>query len=410
MWRKKVRELSRSVISGPRVIAVVCMIVGILAFAGEVSSSSEQEVVSLRRPDGTAGSELNELTVIRENGERVPLKINLETRRISEQEAEERFREVLERIPEMIRGANPSLGQIRTDLTLPDAVEDLGVYLVWESQEPGVISSSGRLREGRQLSEPKEVCLSVTLRVQEYRREEMIRLVILPEGQPSWEERLQQVIAEAEENSRADGVLALPAEFEGEKLVFAQQEDISRQAGLALMPAVAGLLLLAGKEQKADKQKKKRQEAIAEDYPELIVKMTVLYQAGLSMRGVWERISADARRSGRKMRPIYEEVCLACNSMADGLSEVEAYRQFGRRCCTSSCLKLGNLLAGNVRRGTRQLSELMAQESARAWEQRKHRARRSGEKAGTKMLLPMFMMFGVVLAIVVIPAFYSFMI
>ncbi len=36
-------------------------------------------------------------------------------------------------------------------------------------------------------------------------------------------------------------------------------------------------------------------------------------------------------------------------------------------------------------------------------------ARRSGEKAGTKMLLPMFMMFGVVVTIVVVPAFYGFM-
>lgn len=145
------------------------------------------------------------------------------------------------------------------------------------------------------------------------------------------------------------------------------------------------------------------------DYPELIVKMTVLYQAGMSMRNVWERIAADERRKGKNMRPIYEEVAFACNRMADGVPEAEAYRQFGRRCCTASCLKLGNLLAGNVRRGTRQLSAMMAEESSRAWEQRKHLARRSGEKAGTKMLLPMFMMFAVVLAIVVVPAFYGFM-
>jgi hypothetical protein len=96
--------------------------------------------------------------------------------------------------------------------------------------------------------------------------------------------------------------------------------------------------------------------------------------------------------------------------MAEGISEPEVYRQFGHRCGTGSCLMLGNLLAGNVRRGTRQLSGLMVQESQRAWELRKHRARRNGEKAGTKMLIPMFMMFAVVLAMVVIPAFYSFMI
>ena len=145
------------------------------------------------------------------------------------------------------------------------------------------------------------------------------------------------------------------------------------------------------------------------DYPELVIKMTVLYRAGLSMRVVWERIAFDAKRKGGEMSPIYEEVCFACNCMAEGISEPEVYRQFGYRCSTSSCLKLGNLLAGNVRRGTKQLAQLMAQESTRAWEMRKHRARRNGEKAGTKMLLPMFMMFAVVLTMVIIPAFYSFM-
>ncbi len=34
-------------------------------------------------------------------------------------------------------------------------------------------------------------------------------------------------------------------------------------------------------------------------------------------------------------------------------------------------------------------------------------ARKPGEKAGIKMLLPMIMMFGVVLAVIMVPAFLS---
>jgi len=197
--------------------------------------------------------------------------------------------------------------------------------------------------------------------------------------------------------------------FEGEKITFAQTKDRSKSIAAAMFPAVLALALYMKEEKQNESLKKQRQAEITSDYPDLVVKMTVLFQAGMSMRNVWERIASDEKKSGKQTRAIYEEVIFACNSMADGVSEMEAYRQFGHRCGTAGCLKLGNMLAGNVRRGTKHLTAMMAEESARAWQLRKHQARRSGEKAGTKMLLPMFMMFGVVLAMVVVPAFYGLM-
>ena len=41
------------------------------------------------------------------------------------------------------------------------------------------------------------------------------------------------------------------------------------------------------------------------------------------------------------------------------------------------------------------------------FEERKARARRLGEEAGTKLLLPMFLMLAEVLVIVVVPAFFT---
>ena len=46
-------------------------------------------------------------------------------------------------------------------------------------------------------------------------------------------------------------------------------------------------------------------------------------------------------------------------------------------------------------------------ETVQAFEERKARARRLGEEAGTKLLIPMFLMLAVVLVIVIVPAFLS---
>ena len=43
-----------------------------------------------------------------------------------------------------------------------------------------------------------------------------------------------------------------------------------------------------------------------------------------------------------------------------------------------------------------------------AWEERKNLARRLGEEAGTKLLLPLFLMLLVVMVIMVVPALFSF--
>lgn len=70
-------------------------------------------------------------------------------------------------------------------------------------------------------------------------------------------------------------------------------------------------------------------------------------------------------------------------------------------------LGVGALLSQNLRKGTKGLSELLKLESIQAFEERKARAKRLGEEAGTKLLLPMFLMLVVVLIIVIVPAFLT---
>ena len=53
---------------------------------------------------------------------------------------------------------------------------------------------------------------------------------------------------------------------------------------------------------------------------------------------------------------------------------------------------------------------ILEEEAAEAFEERKADARKLGEEAGTKLLLPMGIMLIVVMIIVIVPAFLSFQI
>ncbi len=64
-------------------------------------------------------------------------------------------------------------------------------------------------------------------------------------------------------------------------------------------------------------------------------------------------------------------------------------------------------MSQNLRKGTKGLTQMLRMEAIQAFEERKARAKRLGEEAGTKLLAPMFLMLAVVLVIVIVPAFLS---
>ena len=67
-------------------------------------------------------------------------------------------------------------------------------------------------------------------------------------------------------------------------------------------------------------------------------------------------------------------------------------------------MKLSSLLEQNRRTGTKNLQQLLEQEMSAAWEEQKHAARRLGEEAGTRLLIPLFLMLIVVMVIIMVPA------
>ena len=62
----------------------------------------------------------------------------------------------------------------------------------------------------------------------------------------------------------------------------------------------------------------------------------------------------------------------------------------------------------NIKKGTKELKELLYQESYDAFEQRKSLAVKKGEEAATRLLMPMFMLLIVVMIIVMVPSVISF--
>ena len=141
------------------------------------------------------------------------------------------------------------------------------------------------------------------------------------------------------------------------------------------------------------------------EYASFLYKLMALLRAGLTIRGAFERLA-----QSRQVREHYidEEIRRCCNEMKSGVPEAQAYENFGRRCQLPEYIKMGTILAQNLRKGSDGLADLLEAEALRGMEERHQLARKLGEQAGTKLLFPMMLMFGVVLIILMAPALMSF--
>ena len=157
---------------------------------------------------------------------------------------------------------------------------------------------------------------------------------------------------------------------------------------------------------------KERQDQMRLDYAEFVNKLLILLGSGMSLKQSLNRISArylDKRQKKQtKKRFLYEELLVTNYEIQDGESERRAYQKFGERTGLSCYHRLVRILIQNLQTGNRGLCELLGQEATVALEERKALAKKLGEEAGTKMLLPLIMMLGIVIAIIMVPAMQSF--
>ena len=159
----------------------------------------------------------------------------------------------------------------------------------------------------------------------------------------------------------------------------------------------------------AQEEMAKRAEQLLMDYPSLIMKFTLLIQAGMTARKVFQKMSTDYMRNRPKTgRYAYEAIIIMCHEMDSGIAELEAYRRFGERCGQMKYKTFSTILIQNLQKGSHRMADPLEKEALEAWDERKRKARVLGETAATKLLVPMVMMLAVVMAIIMIPAFLSF--
>ena len=117
------------------------------------------------------------------------------------------------------------------------------------------------------------------------------------------------------------------------------------------------------------------------------------------MKEAWEKVAYTGESE------LYKEMQRVCVNMHNGMSEVDAYTEFGSRCTSPEIKKFTSTMVQGLIKGNRELAEMIKQQSREIWEAKRHRVKQQGEKAASKLLIPICIMFIGVIIMIIIPIF-----
>ncbi|MBD5544125.1 MAG: hypothetical protein HDR01_07795 [Lachnospiraceae bacterium] len=327
-------------------------------------------------------------------------------------EIEKIFEEMEAEIKKGMLLENESFDRVRSNLYFPGNIEGYPVEIEYATDHYDYVHTTGEVKN-ESLKEPVIVTVQVTLSYDSYSRQFSVPFTLYPKEYTEEEalfQKVEQTIEEYDKQQETEKELILPEEIEDKKIVY---EEIKEQKELPLFFLVlgTGIVLYFSKDKELSKKVEKRRKTLQLEYPEFISKFTLLTGAGMPVKSALSKLAMDykeSRKAGATENITCEELLIAIYEMESGILEETAYDHFGKRCEIPPYIKFSGLLIQNMKKGSKDMFSLLEKEVRESFEERKSNGRRLGEEAGTKLLLPMMLMLGIVVVLIIVPAFLSY--
>lgn len=388
---------------------LILLAAGSIAFAAGQKSETLKDY-ALQRPEYGDSAKEYSFQVQDEDGMQEQIHLTLEPQIYSESEVQKKFEAYYAILKNKVRGDNESLQNVRRNLDFEGDPEWDEIDITWSPSDYDLITEDGKVLLDQAQDGDNELSLYLMMSHAQYSRTFEIPITVKKYASDV-SLSMQSYLENVQKNSMEEGVFKLPDTFNGKKVQYVMKQGCESAAG-ALLLIAAVIFLLLYRQQAAVKEKcARRERQMKADYPEIISKLLILIRAGMPVRSAWIRIVQDyqiqKKRNG-KVHFALEEMDAAIKEMNTGISEGQAYLEFGKRCEQHLYLKLGSLLEQNLKKGSYGIAALLESERIQALEERRRQVRSEGELAGTKLMMPMMVLFALVLMIIMVPSLMSF--
>lgn len=389
--------------NGKKIFAVVVILLIVFLIKQQMAESLEGG--SLQRREPGEGSRQKSLEAI-VDGESYDVTVEIAERQFTEKEAKEEIEKAKKEIDTTFPGKNKSLNCIKKSVVMKDSYRNGKVKAEWRLDSYDVVNTEGEFVKKELPKKGAMIKANVILSCGEERESYSFGFHAFSPDL-SIREQIEMALNKENQQSKSKKNFTLPKKV-GKEEVKWKEKDSHTVGILLLLAGVTGVLLKFRGLEEERKRKKKREEELLLYYPQLVTTLALLIGAGMPVSKAWGRMASRYKKNGVTRNAAYEEMCYTWNEIQDGVGERKAYENFGNRCALWQYKKLASLLTQNLRKGSSELTELLSKEAEMAMEQRKNMAKRLGEEAGTKLLLPMMFMLGIIMILIIVPALMKF--
>lgn len=393
---------------------VICLVfllmAGYMEASGHILNGKNQLI---RGSPGSAGQQLELQLNAEDLLKDYDYNLDVPAAGITKTEAEKYFEQAKKEIDKSFFSNGERAEHVTLSVNMESSYAGSLVQAEWFLDQYHAVDVDGSIVEDAVDAAGEMVGATAKLSCGDYKEEYEFSFMVYPPELSEEEQLLKDIRTAISKEGEKKGTdkFTLPARAGGVQLSWKEKKKHLVWKVLLFEVIVLVLLFLSAKERKR-MEEKERKEQMQLDYSEVVNKLLILLGAGMTLKQSWNKISTQylSKRDKKEIekRYIYEEMMITAHEISDGESDKLAYQKFGERIDLSSYQRLVRILVQNLQTGSRGLCTLLGQEAESALEDRKALARKLGEEAGTKMLIPLICMLGIVIAIIVVPALMLF--
>lgn len=313
------------------------------------------------------------------------------------------FDKGFEYIDSVYLGGNESADSVSEDLNLIDTIDELGLKVSWDTEREDLVDHKGKIIE-KKLDQPQLVNMTAMLSYEDFEASRVYAVKIVGKEKDKSEEAIEQIqrtLTEMQIQSNDSTNLVLPEKIAGYPLM--QKGKMKGSILLFVLGAILSVLLGCREYSDICKAEKKRNDELLRAYPSFVDLMVLYMGAGLTVKGSLGRVVLQS-----DSHILTEELNYTLNEIQSGIPETEGYYRLSGRLGLPVYQKIFALLSQNIKKGTRDILNLLTEEEMNALQLKRELAKRKGEEAGTKLLFPMILQLGIVMFIVIAPALLGF--
>ena len=380
-------------------LLMVLIMFMVLVFGLSWVPESEDDSLKVERPEAGENSEYIEFNLVDETTNKSETySLEVKPREYTEAEFHEVANEVKEYLDLVILADNPGFDEVTTDMFFPKKYKTSGIKIVWESDNPTVLSDEGHISEDM-VEESVEINLTATIKDNNYSDEYIKKVVVNKNITGDSTDEAKVAMLNIENGNRAEDGFVIPEKIGDIRVNRIVETNEMRLVYLLILGVILIILFGYYRYYKVKEKAGQRDEEIRDAYYGFVNRLTIYLGAGFTLQR-----SIMAAVKNEKCIYLVKEVEYTTNMISSGVPELQAYKDLGDRLGSEEYLKLMSLISQNLSYGYSGLIKLLDSEVKNSFFLRKERIRKKGEQASEKLLLPTSILMILVIVVVMYPA------